>query len=113
MAGSCTEGAGRMKLIEKLSDQIEEELCDAEKYIDCAIKLKFERPAMANTYAKISGEEIGHANLLHELVVTLINEYRAKNGDPPEKMQGIYEYLHRKHMEKANEIKIKQALYKG
>lgn len=102
-----------MQLIEKLSDQIEDELCDAEKYIDCAIKLKDEYPSLASTYARISNEEIGHVNLLHEQVIALINEYRQKNGNPPEKMQGIYDYLHKKHIQKANEIKIKQALYKG
>ena len=103
----------RMKLIEKLSDQIEDELCDAEKYIDCAIKLKEEKPNLANTYARISNEEIGHANLLHDQVVALINAYRSEHGDPPEKMQGLYDYLHRKHIEKANAIRVKQALYKG
>ena len=102
-----------MKLIEKLSDQIEEELCDAEKYIDCAMKMKGDYPELAATYAKLSNEEIAHMMMLHDQVVRLITEWRQKNGDPPEKMMGIYEYLHKKHMQKANEIKVKQALYKG
>lgn len=102
-----------MQLIEKLSDMIEEELGDAEKYIRCAMKQKEQHQALAQTFARLSNEEMGHVNLLHEQVVSLINEYRKEHGDPPEKMQGIYDYLHRKHMEHANEIKVLQALFKG
>ena len=101
-----------MQIIEKLSDMIEEELCDAEKYIDCASKWKVEKPALAQTFAKISSEEMGHVDLLHEQVVGIIKEYRASKGEPPEKMQAVYDYLHKKHIQKANEIKVKQALFK-
>ena len=100
-----------MKLIEKLSDMIEEELCDAEKYIRCAMDKKTDYPALAATFHKLSVEEMNHVNLLHDQVVVLINDYRAKNGEPPEKMQGIYDYLHRKHIEQANEIKVMQQLF--
>ena len=102
-----------MKLIAKLSDMIEEELGDAEKYIRCAIDHKDDEPDLANAFARISTEEMGHVEILHKQVVALIDEYRREHGDPPEKMQGIYDYLHKKHMKQANEIKILQALFKG
>lgn len=102
-----------MKLISKLSDMIEEELNDAEKYIRCAIDNKDEHPALAQTFARISGEEIGHVNLLHDQVTVLIAEYQKDHGDPPERMKGIYDYLHKKHIDKANEIRVLQALFKG
>ena len=102
-----------MQIISKLSDMIEEELCDAEKYIQCAIEHKIDHPALAATFHRLSTEEITHVNLLHEQVVAIIAEYRKEHGDPPEKMQGIYEYLHKKHQDKANKIKVLQALFKG
>ena len=102
-----------MKIISKLSDMIEEELNDAEKYIRCAIDKKEEHPELAETFHKLSLEEINHADMLHKQVVNLITEYRKEHGDPPEKMQGIYDYLHKKQIDHANEIKVMQALYKG
>jgi ferritin len=102
-----------MQLISKLSDMIEEELNDSEKYIRCAMNHKEDNPTLAAAFAKLSSEEMGHVNILHEQVVNLINEYRKAHGDPPEKMQGIYDYLHKKHIDRANEIKVMQALFKG
>ena len=102
-----------MQLIANLSDMIEEELEDAEKYIKCAMKHKDDHPALAVTFAKISAEEMGHVALLHDQVVAIIAEYRKEHGNPPERMQGIYEYLHKKHIEKANSIKVLQGLFKG
>lgn len=102
-----------MKIISKLSDMIEEELKDAEKYIRCANDHKEDYPELADTFYKLSVEEIGHADMLHKQVVNLITEYRKEHGDPPEKMQGIYDYLHKKQIEHTNEIKVMQALFKG
>ena len=99
-----------MKIISNLSDMIEEELNDAEKYIRCAMEWKEERPTLAATFHQLS---VKHANLLHDQVVAIIAEYRKTHGDPPEKMQGIYDYLHKKHMEKANAIKVRQELFKN
>ena len=100
-----------MLLIEKISNMIEDEMDDAERYIQCAMKWKEERPALAQTFARISNEEMGHMNLLHDQVTAIIMEYRKEHGEPPEKMQGIYDYLHRKHIDRANEIKVQQALF--
>ena len=101
-----------MQLIEKLSNMIEEELSDAEKYAKCALNHKEDHPALANVFYKLSVEEMNHVNYLHEQVVALINEYRKEKGEPPEKMQWVYDYLHKKHIDKANEIKVLQGIYK-
>lgn len=100
-----------MQLISKLSDMIEEELNDAEKYIRCATDKKADRPALAAAFHSLSVEEMKHVNILHDQVTALIAEYRKEHGDPPERMQGIYDYLHKKQTEKANEIKVMQLLY--
>ena len=101
-----------MQIIEKLSNMIEEEMEDAEKYIDCAFSNKEAHPSLAAAFYKLSTEEMEHAGILHDQVVALISEYRKEHGEPPEKMQWIYDYLHKKHIEKANAIKLKQNLYK-
>lgn len=102
-----------MQLISKLSDMIEEELNDAEKYIKCAMNHKEDHPALAAAFAKLSNEEMGHVNILHEQVNILITDYRKENGPPSEKMLVLYNYIHQKHIEKANEIKIMQALFRS
>ena len=100
-----------MQIISDISDMIEDEMDDAEKYIRCAMKWKDERPALAQTFARISNEEMGHMNLLHEQVVAIITEHRKEKGDPPERMQAVYDYLHKKHMNRANEIRVMQTLF--
>ena len=102
-----------MQLIQKLSDMIEEEMEDAEKYIRCAMKHKEERPILAEAFYTLSTEEMKHMSILHDQVAKIIDEYRKINGDPPEKMMAIYDYLHKKHIEKAAEIKNMQMIYKA
>ena len=80
-----------MQLISDLSDMIEEELDDAEKYIHCAMKHKETNAKLADAFYRISLEEMGHANILHDQVVMLISDYRKEHGEPPERMLGIYE----------------------
>lgn len=55
---------------------------------------------------------MNHMTLLHAQVVSIIDEYRKKNGEPPEAMKTLYDILHRKHIEHATAIKGMLALYK-
>ena len=50
--------------------------------------------------------------MLHQQVVTLIEDYRKKNGDPPEAMRMLYDIMHKKHIEQAAAVKGMIALYK-
>ena len=102
-----------MQDIKDLSEDIEEELCDAEKYSKKARKIKDTRPTLAANYLKLSTEEMGHAALLHSDIVSMIEEYRKEHGDPPERMLGRYDYIHEKFIEKSNYIKALQTILKG
>lgn len=102
-----------MKIIEKLSEEMEEELHDAEKYIECAMKWKEDDVLLSKMYADLSADELKHALLLHENGVRLINEYKQSGKEAPVEMQAVYDYLHEKHMEKYNRIKLQQAMLKG
>ena len=101
-----------MKIIEELSDKIACEIESAEKYAKCALYYKDERPQLAEIYYRIANEKLGHMNLLHTQVATIIDEYRKKNGDPPEVMKTLYDILHKKHIEHAATVKGMLSLYK-
>lgn len=100
-----------MREIKKISEQIDEELQDAEKYLKCANKHKIDNPTLADVYYNLSLEEMNHVAMLHEAGERLIEEYSATNPIP-EGMQAIYDYLHERHIKWAAKIKAKQEQYK-
>lgn len=101
-----------MKIIEKLSKMIEEELHDAEKYARCANRWKTENQDLAQLFFRLSNEEMEHMNLLHNMVVQIIQEYRRTQGEPPERMLAVYDYLHEKQMKHATKVKAMQAMFR-
>ena len=102
-----------MKIIECLSELIEDEIDDAEKYIDLAMKWKAEEPDTADLFYELSKEEMGHMEKLHAEVAELIDEYRKEHGDPPKEMMFVYNYLHQRHIKYAAKVKSKQEMYKA
>lgn len=100
-----------MKIIKKISEQIEEELKDAKKYIEDAYKNADEYPALAEMYYDLSVAEMGHVTMLHDMVAKIINEY-AETNPIPEGMKAIYDYLHEQHIKKARKIKTRQEEFK-
>ena len=102
-----------MKIIENLSEMITEEIEDAKKYAECAIKMQDEFPKVASLLHSLSLEEVGHANKLHDSVTDIIKEYRKEKGAPPVAMQAIYDYLHSKQILKMAEAKALQDMYKA
>ena len=101
-----------MKLIKELTERIEEEIDGAEEYAKEAIKLKLEHPSLAKTLYDISNQEMSHIDMLHAEVVKLIEEHRRMHGEPPAPMMAVYEYLHERHIEKVNTVKLLQAEYR-
>lgn len=102
-----------MKLIKCISEKIEDELHDADAYIDLAMRWKTEEPETADLFYELSVEEMGHMERLHKEVSELIEEYRKEHGEPPKEMMVLYDYLHQKHIATATQIKVKQGIYKG
>ena len=101
-----------MKIIETLSHKIEEELCDAKSYVTMAMEVRDEYPELSRTLYNISTQEMEHMNLLHGEVTQIIKRYRDTNGEPPADMLAVYDYLHRKQIDKSLEVKTLQTMYK-
>ena len=102
-----------MKIIECISELIEDEIEDAEHYVDLAVKWKEDYPDTADLMYDLSTEEMGHMAKLHEEVVALIQDYKDKNGEPPQEMMFVYNYLHKRQIDKAAKVRSKQEMYKA
>ena len=101
-----------MKVIQRLSEMIDEEIHDADKYITFAEEVRAAYPQLAETAYKLSLGEIEHMKMLHNEVAAIIAAYRKEKGEPPAGMMAVYNYLHQKSIDSAAEVKAKQAMYK-
>ena len=101
-----------MKIIETLSERINEEIADAKFYVDMALSVKSEYPSLAKVLYNISEEEMEHMRMIHGAAEEIIKTYRERNGDPPPEMLAVYDYLHKKSMDCAADVKMRQAMYK-
>lgn len=102
-----------MKLIRELEELIEEEIHDIKKYAKMASELKAEHPTLAQVLYNISTQEDGHQTAIHNEVVKIITEYRRTHGEPPAAMMAVYDYLHKKSIEKLAEARMYQDVYKN
>lgn len=102
-----------MKLIRELSEMIEDEVCDIKKYAKMAVEVKEDHPQLANVLYTISTQEDGHQQMLHNEVVKIIAEYRKEHGEPPAAMLAVYDYVHKKHIDKLAEAKRYQEIYRS
>lgn len=101
-----------MTEIKTLMEHIEDELNDACTYVKLALEYKATDPDMAKLFYSLSNEEMNHMNLLHNSVVTHIENYKRTRGEPPTDMTAVYEYVHKRDIEKAEKIAALQAMFK-
>ena len=102
-----------MLIIQKLSEMIEEEIQDADKYANCALKWKDSDKVLGDMFYNLANQELQHMQMIHDQVVRLINDYKAKNGAPPAGMLYVYDYIHQQQINKVKEVKILLSMYKG
>jgi hypothetical protein len=101
-----------MKLIKELEDLIDEEISDVKKYAKLAAEMKSDRPGLAQVFYTLATQEEAHQAALHSEAVKIIEEHRRMHGEPPEVMMAVYEYIHKKHIEKMAEARRYIDLYK-
>ena len=102
-----------MKIIQLVVDKIEDEIGDALSYAKLANEHKDDHRSLAEVFISLSNEELRHSTILHNEVVKLITEYRSQHGEPPADMMAVYNYLHGKSIERAEEVKRYQQLYQA
>ena len=102
-----------MKLIRDLEEMIEDEIHDIEKYAKMAAQVKDEHPALAQVLYNISVQEDAHHAALHNEVVRIVEEYRRTHGEPPAAMMAVYEFMHKRHIDKIAEVRRFQDIYKN
>ena len=101
-----------MLIIKKLSKMIKEEICDAEKYANCAMKYKEEDRALADVFYALANAELEHMDKLHAQVTRIIKEYKAQKDDIPKEMQAIYDFVHEEEIENVKEVKMLLNMYR-
>ena len=102
-----------MQKIKELCKNIHDEMDDAEKYMDFAMKYKDTDRTLADVYADLSSQEISHAEKLGSLVSTQVN--RMKQGADAANLanaQCIWTWEHEKMMECLAKVKLKQEMYR-
>lgn len=101
-----------MRIIKKLTELIDEELCDAEKYAKLALENKEDFPELAEVFFGLSGEELKHMNLLHNQVVKLIALYENDPDPRTEGMKLAHKILHERAIEKEKSVRILQSMFR-
>lgn len=102
-----------MQLIKELEELIEDEICDIKKYAKMAAEHKKEHPALAQVLYTISTQEDGHQAAIHAEVVKIIEAYKKANSEPPAAMLAVYDYLHKRSIDKLAEARRYQEIYKN
>ena len=92
-------------MFEKLMDMIDEELDGAMQYAKCALHNKDGNAALAETFHTIAGQELEHAELLEAQAKKQIDDYETSHGFAPDDMKTLYDYLHRKYIDRTIEIR--------
>ena len=102
-----------MKVIRDLEELIEDEIHDIKKYAKMAAELKEEHPSLAQTLYTISTQEDSHQAAIHSEVAKIIDQHKRTHGEPPAAMMAVYEYLHKRSIEKLADARRYQDIYKN
>lgn len=102
-----------MEGIERLTDQMDEELEGLEEYVEEALEMKEKNPSLANTLFVIASDEKKHYNMLHMEVQRMIAEHREKHGEPPPAMAALYDFVHKKQIKRMAKIESMMNMFAG
>ena len=61
----------------------------------------------------ISTQEDGHQSAIHNEVVKIIEEHRKNHGEPPAAMMAVYDYLHKRSIDKLAEARQYQDIFRN
>lgn len=98
-----------MKKLEWIIERIDEELNDAETYIDKALICKDRNPEWANSYYQISQQELAHAEVVHNIAAKMLDNF---TEEIPGGIEWFWDREHARYIDKAARIKVKYDIYK-
>lgn len=101
-----------MKILKDLIEKMDDTLEEIEFYAKEAHHLRAEHKALADTYAKVGEMHVEIYKMLHDRVVALINEEKQKGVAVPPEMMAIWDFSHRKLIERFNKAKYILEEYK-
>ena len=96
-----------MKVIQVTISHMHDTLEEAHEYYRDYIIFKEKYPKFAQTALEMAQNHLNLYTKWHEVVVSLINEYKTKGKDIPETMQKLYDYEHEKLIEEYDELSYK------
>lgn len=91
-----------MKEIRVIVEHIKDEVADAEEYAKLSLAYKETDRELSSTFANLSGQELTHADLLHEQAVRLI---RSRGTPAPPSMQAVWDWEHDNYIERVAKVR--------
>lgn len=85
-----------MKILKDLIEKANDTMDEIEWYSDKAMHLRTEHKTLADTYIKIAEMHVSIYSMLHDRMVSLIEEEKKKGITVPAEMQAIWDYEHEK-----------------
>lgn len=101
-----------MKIIKDLIEKMDDTLEEIEFYAKEAHHLRAEHKSLADTYAKVGEMHVEIYKMLHDRVVALINEEKQKGVAVPPEMMAIWDFSHRRLIERFNRARYILEEYK-
>ena len=100
-----------MKAIQIIIDHMDDTLEEAHSYYKDYVLFKDEFPKMSSLALEMANVHLNLYNKWHEVVVSMISDYKSKSGELPPTMKALYDYEHKKLVEEFDELsyKIKNA----
>ena len=95
-----------MKAIKTLVDNMRDEMHDASKYADLALKNKDDDRELSSMYMELAKQELDHSDKEHAQAVRLINRFRDSGKTVPEAMQAVWDWEHEKLIEDRKAVEI-------
>lgn len=95
-----------MRLIKRMADYIEDEVCGSIDYAKDALEYQYDKPALAKMFFQMAQTEYGHYQALHEMVVKLIQEIKDNGRTVPTGMEEKWEEKHKHLIAKAEEAQV-------
>ena len=101
-----------MKILQDLIKKANDTMEEVEWYAEKAHHLRATHKDLADTYAKIGEEHVEIYKMIHDKMVTLIEEERKRGNAPPPAMQAVWDYQHEKLVKEFAEAKFLLDEYK-